>query len=288
MIAVRVLQVGNDASVAYCGLQFALWGADVAVLPSGDGEDPFTDRYLCANKRLVGQAVQGVGADVVLCACSDAEPAEIGVDTDAAIVARITPFAEDGVLHGTPATALLLEAASGYLGINGSPDREPVRAPGNLVSYVAGASAFGATLAALHKRLTTGGMERVVTSGLDVLASITPFLRSQVTGRADKRHGGPATGVRLHPVGDGHVSLKLIDNAMFANRDWFPRQSHPDLGEHRYGGFPWRFAHADLKAERPPPRLGEHTREILAELGLRPSSIDKLFHDGVVGTVLGS
>lgn len=216
MIAVRVLQVGNDASVAYCGLQFALWGADVAVLPSGDGEDPFTDRYLGANKRLIGQAVQGVGADVVLCACSTAELAEIGVDTDTAIVARITAFAEDGVLHGTPATALLLEAASGYLGINGSPDREPLRAPGNLVSYVAGASAFGATLAALHKRLTTGGMERVVTSGLDVLASITPFLRSQVTGRADKRHGGPATGVRLYPVGDGHVSLKLIDNAMFA------------------------------------------------------------------------
>lgn len=218
MIPLRVVQVGTDPSVAYCGLQFALWGADVAVfrVPGEAGLDSPTERYLSANKRLIPDVAEGVGADVVLTAQSSAELASFGLDLGDGIVSRITAYAEDGILHGAPSAPLLLEAASGYLGINGSPDREPVRAPANLVAYIVGASAFGATLAAVHKRVRTGEVERVVTSGLEVLASITPFLRSQIAARADRRHGGPATGVRLFPVGDGRVSLNLADETTFA------------------------------------------------------------------------
>ena len=217
MIPLRVLQVGTDLSVAYCGLQFALWGSDVALLrvPGEAGNDELTERFLSANKRLITRTAEAGGADVLLTAQSPAALAGLGIEAGDAIVSRVVPYAETGVLNGTPSVPLLLEAASGYLGINGSPDREPLRAPANLVAYVVGASAFGATLAAIHKRLATGEVERVVTSGLDVLASITPFLRSQLAGRADKRHGGPATGVRLFPVGDGKVSLNLADEAVF-------------------------------------------------------------------------
>ncbi|MYA15902.1 MAG: CoA transferase [Gammaproteobacteria bacterium] len=217
MIPLRVLQVGTDLSVAYCGLQFALWGADVALFPiRGEaGSDDSTERYLSANKRLITRAVEAAGSDILLTAQSMAALDALGIEHDDAIVSRIVPYAENGVLHGTPSVPLLLEAASGYLGINGSPDREPLRAPANLVPYIVGASAFGATLAAVHKRLATGEVERVVTSGLDVLASMTPFLRSQLAGRADRRHGGPATGVRLFPVGDGKVSLNLADESTF-------------------------------------------------------------------------
>ena len=218
MIPLRVLQVGTDLSVAYCGLQFALWGSDVAVfrVPGEAADDELTQRYLSANKRLITGAAEAEGADVLITAQSPAALAGLGIESRDAIVSRIVPYAEDGVLDGTPTVSLLLEAASGYLGINGSPDREPLRAPANLVAYVVGASAFGATLAAVHKRLATGEIERVVTSGLDVLASITPFLRSQLAGHADQRHGGPATGVRLFPVGDGKVSLNLADEPTFA------------------------------------------------------------------------
>ena len=216
MIPLRVLQVGADPSVAYCGLQFALWGADVAVFrfPSEEADnDDLTERYLSANKRLIARAAEAAGSDILLTAQSSAALDGLGIEHHDAIVSRIVPYAEKGVLEGTPSVPLLLEAASGYLGINGSPDREPLRAPANLVAYIVGASAFGATLAAVHKRLATGEVERVVTSGLDVLASMTPFLRSQLAGRADKRHGGPATGVRLFPVGDGKVSVNLADES---------------------------------------------------------------------------
>ena len=190
-------------------------------------------------------------------------------------MSRIVPYAENGVLDGTPSVPLLLEAASGYLSINGSPHREPVRAPANLVPFVVGASAFGATLAAVHKRFATGDTERVVTSGLDVLASITPFLRSQVAGRADKRHGGPATGVRLFPVGDGKVSLNLADETTFSillgvlgiDRSAVPAdldtsaQRHADpraLGEFLRSNTQGRRANAIFKAliEAGAPRIG--------------------------------
>lgn len=218
VIPLRVLQVGTDLSVAYCGLQFALWGADVAVfrVPGEAGNDELTEHYLSANKRLIGRAAEADGADVLLTAKSPAALAGLGIEPGDAIVSRIVPYAVDGVLDGTPSVPLMLEAASGYLSINGCPDREPLRAPANLVAYIVGASAFGATLAAVHKRLATGEVERVVTCGLGALASLTPFLRSQLAGRADRRHGGPATGVRLFPVGDGKVSLNLADESVFS------------------------------------------------------------------------
>ena len=217
MIPLRVLQVGSDPSVAYCGLQFALWGADVAVFRvRGEADnDDLTEGYLSANKRLVTRATEAAGSDILLTAQSTAELGGLGIEHGDAIVSRIVPYAENGVLDATPSVPLLLEAASGYLSLDGCPDREPLRSPANLVAYLVGASAFGATLAAVHKRLATGEVERVVTSGLDVLASMTPFLRSQLAGGADRRHGGPATGVRLFPIGDGKVSLNLADESAF-------------------------------------------------------------------------
>ncbi|MCY4058144.1 MAG: CoA transferase, partial [Gammaproteobacteria bacterium] len=94
-----------------------------------------------------------------------------------------------------------------------------------------------------------------------------------------------AAGVPAAPVLD---VLEILDYPEFAAREWFSQLHHPDLGTLRYGGFPWSFAHAELAAERPPPRLGEHTTEVLVEIGFDASEIDALYRDDVVGTVLGS
>ena len=137
MIPLRVIQVGTDLSVAYCGLQFALWGSDVAVLrvPGEAADDELTERYLSANKRLIAGTDEAEGADLLITAQSPAALADLGIESGDAIVSRIVPYAENGILDGTPTVSLLLEAASGYLGINGSPDREPLRGtrqPGGL------------------------------------------------------------------------------------------------------------------------------------------------------------
>ena len=70
-------------------------------------------------------------------------------------------------------------------------------------------------------------------------------------------------------------------------RGWFRRIEHPDMGEHRYNGHPWRFAGLPERSDSPPPRLGEHSREVLSErLGLSDDEIDDLFARGVTGALL--
>jgi crotonobetainyl-CoA:carnitine CoA-transferase CaiB-like acyl-CoA transferase len=41
---------------------------------------------------------------------------------------------------------------------------------------------------------------------------------------------------------------------------------HPTVGEVKFPGFPYKLSATPASVGRPPPRLGEHTREVLAEL----------------------
>jgi crotonobetainyl-CoA:carnitine CoA-transferase CaiB-like acyl-CoA transferase len=70
-------------------------------------------------------------------------------------------------------------------------------------------------------------------------------------------------------------------------RGWFKPMTHPDLGEHLYNGFPWRFSECELVAALPPPRLGEHSEALLKELlGLSDQEIAELKAKKVTGAVL--
>jgi crotonobetainyl-CoA:carnitine CoA-transferase CaiB-like acyl-CoA transferase len=47
-------------------------------------------------------------------------------------------------------------------------------------------------------------------------------------------------------------------------------------------GLPIAFSETPARYDRPPPGLGEHTREVLAEVGIRPSELAELAKRGVV------
>ncbi len=59
---------------------------------------------------------------------------------------------------------------------------------------------------------------------------------------------------------------------------------HTKLGKVRVTGSPVRFSRTPVRVERAGPLLGEHTREILGELGRR--DVDTLEGDGVVASAL--
>ncbi|MGH2352589.1 MAG: CaiB/BaiF CoA transferase family protein, partial [Chloroflexota bacterium] len=57
---------------------------------------------------------------------------------------------------------------------------------------------------------------------------------------------------------------------------------HPILGTVQVVGSPVKLSATPATIRTPPPAIGEHTREILAEAGFTPEEQDALFRDGVV------
>ncbi len=60
------------------------------------------------------------------------------------------------------------------------------------------------------------------------------------------------------------------------------RPAHPRTGDRVVPGIPWRFDRSPNGLRRPAPLLGEHTEEILTQLGFLPVEIKALIDRGVV------
>ena len=89
------------------------------------------------------------------------------------------------------------------------------------------------------------------------------------------------------PAGEVQPTDEVLQDAHFAARHWFKPIEHPDLGIHRYNGFPWRFSRTHPEICLPPPRLGEHSAEVLKnELHLTSEEIETLVEQGVTGSIL--
>jgi len=56
----------------------------------------------------------------------------------------------------------------------------------------------------------------------------------------------------------------------------------PGCGRVQMLGFPVRGSALDVRVRRPAPALGEHTKEILGELGMEPREIDALVASGII------
>jgi crotonobetainyl-CoA:carnitine CoA-transferase CaiB-like acyl-CoA transferase len=60
---------------------------------------------------------------------------------------------------------------------------------------------------------------------------------------------------------------------------------HKTLGSTKAIGAPVKFSHTPCAVQTGAPVLGEHTREILAEIGFTPQEINQLKSEGVVKVV---
>jgi crotonobetainyl-CoA:carnitine CoA-transferase CaiB-like acyl-CoA transferase len=63
----------------------------------------------------------------------------------------------------------------------------------------------------------------------------------------------------------------------------FPELDHPTEGKIRQARPPARFSESPAGIHRLPPRLGEHTREVLREVGYGDEEIEKLVEGKAVG-----
>lgn len=86
------------------------------------------------------------------------------------------------------------------------------------------------------------------------------------------------------PVMAMHSFESVLEDPHLRDVRFFKRVEHPSEGEILTISNPVRMSRTPIEPNRLAPRLGEHTNEILQELGLQPSEIEALAAKGVVGT----
>jgi formyl-CoA transferase len=113
----------------------------------------------------------------------------------------------------------VVQAAGGWMALNGAPDGDPVRAPTFLADEVAGLHAAIGALAALRHRDRTGEGQHVDVSMLDALLfSSCGLLTLAATGAEPRRYGNETDFVvpaNVYRCRDGHVYL-----AVGLDRQW--------------------------------------------------------------------
>jgi crotonobetainyl-CoA:carnitine CoA-transferase CaiB-like acyl-CoA transferase len=91
------------------------------------------------------------------------------------------------------------------------------------------------------------------------------------------------------PVGKVVQPHRQPELAQFESRNFFEEVVHPVSGSSRYNTLPMKFSRGPARLhERHAPLLGEHTEELLTELGLTRSELDELQADGIIGVSLAS
>lgn len=92
-----------------------------------------------------------------------------------------------------------------------------------------------------------------------------------------------SSGVPVAPVDDEFDSRFYTNPQVLAN-DMVVQVQHPVLGDMKVSRNLVRFPDARLPAVRPTPLLGEHTQEILCELGFSAEQTDQFYQRGIAKT----
>lgn len=66
--------------------------------------------------------------------------------------------------------------------------------------------------------------------------------------------------------------------------NYFVQVEHPTLGDTKMTGFPWDFSETPASCRRVAPEFGEHTAEIIGDLGYSAEEISALENEGVIKT----
>ena len=74
----------------------------------------------------------------------------------------------------------------------------------------------------------------------------------------------------------------LIDHPQAKAQGYVIEHAHEQAGDVYLHGHPFHFSRSDKQPADDAPALGEHTRDVLSELGLGSDEIDTLFSEAVV------
>ena len=88
---------------------------------------------------------------------------------------------------------------------------------------------------------------------------------------------------RLVPLTPVNAPADLFDNPQLHSRGYFVPMQHPLLAQPAsMPGAPYLLSRTPWRLQRPAPALGEHTSEVLAEIGIAPDEVARLYSARVV------
>jgi crotonobetainyl-CoA:carnitine CoA-transferase CaiB-like acyl-CoA transferase len=84
------------------------------------------------------------------------------------------------------------------------------------------------------------------------------------------------------PCGRINTVAQALDDPHTAARRMVETVSHPTIGDLKMLGIPFKFSDTPARVGRAPPTLGQHTAEVLGELGLDAAAIEKLRQEKMI------
>ncbi|MCP4754143.1 MAG: CoA transferase [Proteobacteria bacterium] len=297
---IRVLDVSRGVSGSYCTKLMASFGAEVVKIEKpGNGDEargtgPFKDDrphpetsalflYLNTGKRsatLDLENEEGAAilrdliekADVLVENFRPSTKAKLGLDDRALetvnpglVTASITPFGQTGPYRDYGGGRLVENALSGYMYLNGDPEREPLAGGGEQPAYQGGLHAFVGIMAALFSRQLTGKGQTIDISTMECMASLHQFTlnRYEYSGMIQKRAGNRymwGHPITVYPCKDGFVSISASTEEQTEMLLVLMEMSNL-LEDPRFRTGAHRSAHADEFDEQVRPWFLERTRE---------------------------
>ena len=68
------------------------------------------------------------------------------------------------------------------------------------------------------------------------------------------------------PAGPVLAGWEIVSDPQLHTREYFVDIVHPEVGHHRWDGYPWRLSRTPGRVRRPAPLFGEHNDELLTEV----------------------
>jgi len=187
--SIRVLDLCREYAGRYCGRLLADAGA-LVVTPMRPGKST-VERYVSFSKTILcsgGQEPEQsslldfvLSADIVLDDFNGGRPLHSAFGdlerlNPGAVHVTVSPFGREGEYSGYSAQPALAEALSGLTYERGDRRHPPLHLTTHAPDFCAGASAFAATLIALHSARATGAGQRVDVAAIETLVLMNEAL----------------------------------------------------------------------------------------------------------------